>query len=227
MKYLKVFLVGLFFVGDVYAEDGSGQGQFELPRLPYELNALEPYISAKTLEFHYSKHHQGYLDNLNRLVNEKKELAGQSLEDIIRMSSTAPGLQEVFNNAAQTWNHTFYWKSMKANGGGQPTGKLLERINKDFGSFDQFKKKFIEVGAKVFGSGWVWLVEDAGSLKVVPTKDGDLPMIKGQKALLTCDVWEHAYYLDYQNRRKDYVEVFLDHLVNWEFAAENFEAKKE
>lgn len=191
-----------------------------LPALPYTLHDLEPYISAKTLEFHHGKHHQGYVDKVNALI-EEKGLKGKSLEELIQMSSKDPQLLTLFNNAAQTWNHTFYWQSMKKGGGGQPTGDLLDRIKKDFSSFESFREKFIEEGSKLFGSGWVWLVLDGDHLKIIATKDADLPLVHGQKALMTCDIWEHAYYLDYQNQRKSYVEVFLDHLVNWDFVSQN------
>ncbi len=194
---------------------------FTLPLLPYEKNALAPYISARTLFYHYQKHHQGYVDTLNKLVKEKG-LTASSLEEIIKMSSKDPELKTVFNNAAQDWNHTFYWSSMMPKGGGQPTGPIFDLIINTFGTYEDFKKQFVEAGTKLFGSGWVWLVVDKdNTLKIVPTKDADLPMIHDQKALLTCDVWEHAYYLDYQNLRKDYVEVFLDYLVNWNFANQN------
>jgi superoxide dismutase, Fe-Mn family len=210
----------------VIALNGIGLGQessheYTLPPLPYKENALEPYISEKTLTFHYGKHHKGYVETTNKLSKEKG-LVGFSLEDLIKKSAEDQALKPLFNAAAQDWNHTFYWSSMKAGGGGQPTGQLLDKIMKTFGSFDNFKKQFIETGTKLFGSGWVWLIQDTdGALKILGTKDADLPLIHGQKALLVCDIWEHAYYLDYQNRRKDYVEVFLDHLVNWPFAEEN------
>jgi len=218
MKITRFMMIGLLTTGIGFT---GQQSSHQLPPLPYEKNALEPYVTSKTLDFHYGKHHQGYLTNLNKLIETNKSLQGKTLEEVIMLSSKNDSLKSVFNNAAQTWNHTFYWKSMKHNGGGQPTGELLNRINRDFGSYEAFKKKFIDESVKVFGSGWVWLIEAEGKLQVVTTKDGDLPMIQGQKALITCDVWEHAYYLDYQNRRKDYVEVFLDHLVNWDFALSN------
>ncbi|WP_084675955.1 superoxide dismutase [Candidatus Odyssella acanthamoebae] len=220
MKYFRPILSALVLVNWVNAADNPSGKKFVLPPLPYERPALAPYISAKTLELHYSKHHQGYVDKLNNLIIEKK-LTDKTLEEIIVLSAKDPQLTAVFNNAAQTWNHTFYWRSMQAMGGGKPTGKLLDKINKNFGDFREFRKQFIEAGTKVFGSGWVWLVEDGAELKIVATSNADLPLIKGQKALLVCDVWEHAYYLDYQNRRKEYVEVFLDHLVNWNFALNN------
>ena len=224
-KTLKLILVLCLITGgnQVEASLASSPGmRFSLPPLPYEKNALEPYLSQKTLEFHYNKHHQGYVDKLNELLVEKKLKVG-SLEDIIMLTAKDPSLTTVFNNAAQTWNHTFYWQSMKENGGGEPKGRLLEKINKQFGSYEDFKKKFIEAGSKLFGSGWVWLVQEGDMLKIVASSNADLPLIHEQKAILACDVWEHAYYLDYQNRRKDYVEIFLDHLVNWDFATQNLE----
>lgn len=222
MKKLISHLLFFYFVClSCIASAQTAASQFPLPPLPYEKNALEPYISEKTLSFHYGKHHQGYVDTLNKLIKEKG-LTASSLEEIIKMSSKDPALKTVFNNAAQDWNHTFYWSSMMPNGGGQPHGPILDLIVKTFGSYDAFKKQFMEAGTKLFGSGWVWLVMDKDhSLKIVPTGNADLPLIHDQKALLTCDVWEHAYYLDYQNRRKDYVEVFLDHLANWDFANKN------
>lgn len=194
--------------------------KIERPLLPYSLEALAPYITENTLDFHYNKHHQGYVDTLNKLIAEKK-IEASSLEEIILKSANDKSLTAVFNNAAQTWNHTFYWKSMKKQGGGQPSRVLLEKITHDFGSYAQFREAFIKAGTKVFGSGWVWLILDGDTLKIISTTNADLPLTQGKKALITCDVWEHAYYLDYQNRRKNYVEVFLDHLVNWDFAIEN------
>ncbi|GAO98256.1 superoxide dismutase [Caedimonas varicaedens] len=193
---------------------------FTLPPLPYEKNALEPHISSRTLDFHHGKHHQAYVDNLNKLI-ANTELENKPLEEIIRLSAQDTAKAGIFNNAAQVWNHTFYWHSLKKAGGGLPQGVLLKRIAQDFGDYDKFKEAFKQAGATQFGSGWAWLVEEKGTLKIVKTGNADLPMIHGQKALLTCDVWEHAYYLDYQNRRPDYLEVFLNHLVNWDFAAKN------
>ena len=188
---------------------------FELPALPYEKNALEPHISAETLDFHHGKHHATYVAKLNGLV-EGTELAEKSLEEIIKSSDGG-----VFNNAAQIWNHTFYWHSMKPNGGGKPTGAIAAKIDEDFGSYDAFVEAFKAAGATQFGSGWAWLVLDNGKLKVEKTGNAELPMTKGQTALLTMDVWEHAYYLDFQNRRPDYIATFLNELVNWDFANEN------
>jgi len=193
---------------------------FKLPPLPFAENALEPYISARTIGFHYGKHHQAYTDNINKLV-QNTEFAKLSLEDIIKVTASDSSKASIFNNAAQAWNHTFYWKSMKANGGGSPGKKLADRITASFGSFDNFKKEFMEAAASLFGSGWVWLVADGNTLKIVKTGNADNPLSKGQIPLLTIDVWEHAYYLDYQNRRKDYIATFIDHLINWDFAEEN------
>jgi superoxide dismutase, Fe-Mn family len=196
----------------------GGPAAFQLPPLPYAQDALEPYISANTMGFHYGKHHQAYVDNLNKLTAGKPS-AKEPLEQIIHETAGSAEQAAVFNNAAQVWNHTFFWKSMKPGGGGQPSGHLKERLDKDFGSFEQFRKAFIDAGVAQFGSGWVWLVEDGGQLKVVKTSNADTPMAHGQTPLLTCDVWEHAYYLDYQNRRKDFLEAFVDHLANWDSAA--------
>jgi superoxide dismutase, Fe-Mn family len=193
---------------------------FSLPPLPYAPTALEPHLSAKTFSFHYEKHHQAYVTNLNNLIKDTP-LASQSLEDIIMASAKDATKAGIFNNAAQVWNHTFYWNSMKPNGGGKPTGKLAEKIDADFGSFDAFKDAFKQAATTQFGSGWAWLVLEDGKLKITKTGNADLPMAHGQKALLTIDVWEHAYYIDYQNRRPDYVGVFLEHLVNWDFVAAN------
>jgi Fe-Mn family superoxide dismutase len=190
---------------------------FTLPNLPYAKDALAPHISAETLEYHHGKHHAAYVTNLNKLLEGKPE-ASKSLEEVIMGSDVGTG---VFNNAAQVWNHTFYWSSMKPNGGGQPTGDLLAAINRDFGSFDKFKEEFANAGATQFGSGWAWLVLQNGKLAVTKTPNADLPMKHGQKALLTMDVWEHAYYIDYRNARPKYIETFLNSLANWDFALEN------
>jgi Fe-Mn family superoxide dismutase len=189
---------------------------FTLPSLPYDKSALAPHISAETLEFHYGKHHQAYVTNLNKLLEGKPE-ASKSLEEVILASDGG-----VFNNAAQVWNHTFYWSSMKPHGGGQPTGDLADAIKRDFGSFENFSKQFAEAGATQFGSGWAWLVLGADKkLAVTKTPNADLPMKHGQKALLTMDVWEHAYYIDYRNARPKYIETFLGSLANWDFALAN------
>ncbi|MBL8311966.1 MAG: superoxide dismutase [Burkholderiales bacterium] len=196
---------------------------FSLPPLPYADNALEPLISANTISFHYGKHHKAYVDNLNKLV-EGKDLAQLSLEDIIKKSAGNADLVGVFNNAAQIWNHTFYWNSLKPNGGGKPTGAIAAAIDKDLGGYDKFKADFANAALTQFGSGWAWLVSDAGTLKIVKTGNAEVPFTKGQKPLLTIDVWEHAYYLDYQNLRAKYAETLIDKLLNWDFANANFAA---
>ena len=188
---------------------------FELPPLPYDKNALAPHLTAETLEYHHGKHHNAYVVNLNKLLDGKPE-ASKTLEEIILSSDGG-----VFNNAAQIWNHTFYWHCMKPGGGGLPTGDLAAAIERDFGSFDKFKEEFAAAATTQFGSGWAWLVLDGGKLKVTKTGNADLPMKHGQKALLTIDVWEHAYYIDFRNLRPKYIETFLTHLVNWDFVAQN------
>ena len=195
----------------------------QLPTLPYSLDALEPHISRNTLEFHYGKHHAAYVTNLNNLVSGT-DLESHSLDDTILAVAGDASKAGVFNNAAQVWNHTFYWQGMKPGGGGAPSGELAAKIDADFGSFDAFKEQFKTAGATQFGSGWAWLVLDNGTLKITKTGNADLPLAHGQIALLTMDVWEHAYYLDYQNRRPDYISTFLDKLVNWEFVAANLAA---
>jgi Fe-Mn family superoxide dismutase len=187
-----------------------------LPSLSYEMNALEPHISKETLEFHYGKHHQTYVTNLNNLIKDT-EFAEMSLEDIINKSSGG-----IFNNAAQIWNHSFYWNCLSPNGGGEPTGALADAINSKFGSFEKFKEEFSKTAITTFGSGWGWLVKEAdGSIALASTSNAATPMTSGQTALLTCDVWEHAYYIDYRNARPKYLEAFWN-LVNWNFVAKNF-----
>ncbi|RMH67666.1 MAG: superoxide dismutase [Actinomyces sp.] len=188
----------------------------ELPPLPWADDALEPHISARTISFHYGKHHAAYVNNLNKAI-DGTDLAGKPLEEIITSSSGG-----VFNNAAQVWNHTFYWNSMSPGGGGQPSGDIAAAIDAAFGSYDAFRDQFATAAATQFGSGWAWLVKNAdGGLEIMQTANADLPLAHGKTALLTIDVWEHAYYLDYQNLRPKYIETYLDHLVNWEFAAAN------
>jgi Fe-Mn family superoxide dismutase len=194
----------------------AAEGPFTLPPLPFERKALEPYLSAETFDFHHGKHHAAYVAALNKLVAGKPE-AKMPLEEVV---TKAEG--PLFNNAAQHWNHSFYWNCLKPNGGGQPTGALLAAIEKDFGSYAKFREEFSNAAVTQFGSGWAWLVLEEGKLKVVKTGNADLPMKHGQVALLTADVWEHAYYIDYRNLRAKYVEAFLDHLVNWDFAAANY-----
>ena len=191
-----------------------------LPPLPYAENALEPIITAKTMSFHYGKHHKGYVDNLNKLI-AGTEYAVLSLEKIITSTAGQPERTAIFNNAAQNWNHTFYWNSLRPNGGGEPPAALKRKIEASFGSVDACKKELASAAVSQFGSGWAWLVLDGKNLKVVKTANADVPMTLGLKPLLAIDVWEHAYYLDYQNRRADYVNAVLDKLINWEFALKN------
>jgi Fe-Mn family superoxide dismutase len=192
---------------------------FELPSLPWADTALEPFISAKTISFHYGKHHKAYVDNLNKLI-AGTDLESKSLEEIIQATASDASKTGVFNNAAQVWNHTFFWHCMKP-GGGKPSGKIAERIEEAFGSYEKFAEQFKAAAVGRFGSGWAWLIDDGGTLKIISTPNADNPLAHGQKALLTVDVWEHAYYLDFQNRRPDFVQAFLDHLVNWNFVTKN------
>ena len=192
-----------------------------LPALPYAPTALEPHLSARTFEFHHGKHHKAYVDTLNTLTPGTK-WENASLEEIIKGTAGDDSQAKIFNNAAQIWNHTFFWSSMKPRGGGAPTGALAQKIDAAFGSLDAFKAKFKDAALTQFGSGWAWLVlTKDGKLDIVKTANAATPMTQGHTPLLTCDVWEHAYYIDYQNRRGDMVQAFLDHLVNWDFAAAN------
>jgi Fe-Mn family superoxide dismutase len=185
----------------------------ELPALPYEIDALAPHISQETLEFHYGKHHQSYVTNLNGMISDT-DLAEAPLEAIIAAADGA-----MFNNAAQIWNHTFYWKSMNPGGGGAPTGAVGEAINSAFGSYDAFRDEFTTAAKTQFGSGWVWLADDGSGLSIMKTSNADLPLAHSVKALLTIDVWEHAYYIDYRNARPSYIDTFMDNLVNWDHVA--------
>jgi len=193
---------------------------FTLPDLPYPKDALEPHITAHTLDFHHGKHHNAYVTNLNNLV-KGTDFENQDLESIIKKTSGDASKTGMFNNAAQIWNHTFYWHSMKKKGGGQPSGDIAKMINDSFKGFDKFKEEFKNAAATQFGSGWAWLVLEGGALKVIKTSNADTPIAHGQKPLLTIDVWEHAYYLDFQNRRPDYIAAFIDNLLNWDFALQN------
>lgn len=193
---------------------------FTLPDLPYAADALAPHVSAETFSFHHGKHHNAYITKLNDGI-KGSDLEGKTLEEIITATAGDASKKGIFNNAAQTWNHTFFWHSMSPKGGGKPSGKVAEMINASFGSYDEFAQKFTDAAATQFGSGWAWLVESNGKLEVMATANADLPLVHGKKALLTIDVWEHAYYLDYQNRRPDFVSAYLEHLVNWEFANKN------
>ena len=199
--------------------------KFALPDLPYEKNALDPVITANTLDFHHGRHHRTYVDNLNKLV-DGTNLSDDSLEDIIIKTHDDSSKVGIFNNAAQVWNHTFYWHSMQKEGGGKPYGPLMQKIQEDFGSFENFISDFKNAGASQFGSGWAWLVLDKenNKLEVVKTANAMCPLVDKKIPLITMDVWEHAYYLDYQNRRPDYIASFLDKLANWQFAQDNFES---
>ncbi|WP_243361930.1 superoxide dismutase [Fundidesulfovibrio terrae] len=198
----------------------QGAPVFPIPVLPFPEDALEPVISAKTISFHYGKHTKTYYDNMNKML-EGKPSAGMTLEKVFLDASKDAAAVGLFNNAAQAWNHTFYFAGLKKGGGGAPSGKLGDAIKAAFGGFEEFKKAFIDAAVTQFGSGWAWLVEDAGTLKVVKTPNAMNPMVNNQKPILTVDVWEHAYYLDYQNRRADYVKDVLEKLVNWDVAAKN------
>ena len=192
----------------------------ELPQLPYAQDALAPVISPETLSFHYGKHHKAYVDNLLKLV-AGTDLAEQPLEAVIKAVAGKPDKAGIFNNAAQVWNHTFFWKSLRPNGGGAPTGQVAKAIEAAFGSHENFRKEFANAAMTQFGSGWAWLVADKGQLSIVKTPNADTPLTTGQTALLTIDVWEHAYYLDYQNRRADFVAAVIDKLLDWDFANAN------
>ncbi len=199
----------------------TGARMIELPPLPYGESDLAPHISQETISFHYGKHHKAYVDNTNRMV-AGSELAAASLEDIVKATAGKPDKKGLFNNSAQVWNHTFYWKSLSPKGGGQPTGKLLSMVQSDFGDFAKLKDELAKAAATHFGSGWAWLVLEAGKLRVEQTPNAETPLTNpAKKPLLTIDVWEHAYYIDYRNRRPDYVTAVLDKLINWEFAAQN------
>jgi superoxide dismutase, Fe-Mn family len=199
---------------------GANHMAFELPSLPYADTALEPYYSAKTFSFHHGKHHKAYVDNLNKLL-PGSPFENSSLEEIILAVAGDATKAGFFNNAAQVWNHTFFWQCMKPGGGGAPTGALAAKIDAAFGSYEKFAEQFKAAAVGRFGSGWAWLVLDGGELKIMSTPNAETPMTGGKQALLTVDVWEHAYYLDFQNRRPDFVQTFLDHLVNWDFVAAN------
>src|SRR5690606_26495794 len=189
---------------------------FELPELPWAKNALAPHISEETIDYHYGKHHAAYVKNLNGFVESDSSLQGKSLEEIVKSSSGG-----VFNNAAQVWNHTFYWHSMKPGGGGKPTGAIADAIQESFGGYDEFRKQFAQAAATQFGSGWAWLVLDGKKLEIVKTSNAETPLTTSKKPLITIDVWEHAYYIDFRNARPTYIDTFLDHLVSWDFANAN------
>ncbi|GAX34976.1 superoxide dismutase [Nodularia sp. NIES-3585] len=195
---------------------------FKQPPLPFDFNALEAYgMKGETFEYHYGKHHAAYVTNLNKLT-DGTELADKSLEEVIQIAFKDSSKTGIFNNGAQVWNHSFFWNCLKPAGGGAPTGDLAAKINQDFGSFDKFKEEFSNAAATQFGSGWAWLIDDGGTLKVMKTPNAENPLAHGKKALLTLDVWEHAYYIDHRNARPAFIKNFLEQLVNWDFAAENY-----
>ena len=197
---------------------------FFLPSLEYNIKDLEPYVSSKTVSVHYEKHHKGYVINLNKLIDNNSYFVNSSLEKVIMDSYEKKEYVSLFNNAAQVWNHNFYWKSMSSSGGNQSTSKLLvNKIINDFGSFSNFKDNFVKIAMSQFGSGWVWLVLNNDKLEVISTSNANNPLVTKHNPLLVCDVWEHAYYIDYNNRRLDYVNSFLNYLSNWEFAEKNFQ----
>jgi len=191
-----------------------------LPGLPYEKDALEPHINSRTLDFHHGKHHNAYVTNLNKLI-EGTDLASETIEDIINKTVNDDDKAGIFNNAAQVWNHTFYWKSMKPNGGGLPTGNIANKIDADFGGYANFIEQLKNAGLTQFGSGWAWLVMKNSKLEMMKTSNADTPIAHGVKPLLTVDVWEHAYYLDYQNKRGDYLDAFIKNLINWDSVNSN------
>ena len=191
---------------------------FELPSLPYANDALAPYMSSETLDFHHGKHHQTYVTNLNNLVKDT-DMQDSSLEEIVVNSSKDPSMAGIFNNAGQHWNHILFWQCMKPNGGGSIPSELESRITSDLGGIDQFKEAFIQAGITQFGSGWAWLAIDNGKLVVTKSPNASNPLVDGMKPILGCDVWEHSYYIDYRNKRPDYLKAFLDSMVNWEFVA--------
>ncbi len=215
---ITIGIYGLSF--SLVGQDAGKNIKVELPSLPYEENALEPAISAKTVSFHYGKHHKGYVDNLNKLT-AGTEFEKMPLEKIVMETFGKPDKVAIFNNAAQVWNHNFYWNSLKPKGGGQPSGKIKEMIDKSFGSYDAFKKELANAAITQFGSGWAWLVQDGEKLKVIKTGNADCPITSNMTPLLVIDVWEHAYYLDFQNRRADHVNTIIDSLLNWDFASSN------
>ena len=197
--------------------DAKNTGPFSLPPLPWDEAALDPVISARTMQFHYGKHHKAYVDNLNELV-EGTRFAELSLEEVVIQSARDEASKKIFNNAAQAWNHTFFWNALKPGGGGKPKGDIAGRIDTDFGGHEAFKKKFSEAAVDQFGSGWAWLVEQGGKLAIVAMPNAGTPITEGATPLLALDVWEHAYYLDYQNKRPDYADAVIDKLLNWDFA---------
>jgi Fe-Mn family superoxide dismutase len=221
-QFLQRSLAGAAVValGSPFMVGRAAAASHVLPRLPYADNALDPVISANTIGFHYGRHHQAYVDNLNRLITGTA-MADASLEEVVKATAGRPEMAAIFNNAAQVWNHTFYWNSLRPKGGGRPGGSLARMIDSGFGSYDELRKQLVAAALGQFGSGWAWLAVQGDTLKVVKTPNAETPLTVGMMPLLTIDVWEHAYYLDYQYRRADYVNGVLDKLVNWSFAEEN------
>ena len=204
-----------------YSKEANQQGAiFALPPLPYSKDAFTPHFTAETFDYHYSKHHQAYVTNLNNLLEKDHNYASQDLETII-LNSAASNNTGIFNNAAQVWNHSFFWHSIKPDGGGKPEGEILAQIEKDFSSYDEFAKNFKEAAVTQFGSGWAWLVYCEDRLQIVKTANAETPITRKMQPLLACDVWEHAYYIDYRNKRPDYVSIYIDYMINWDFALEN------
>ncbi|WP_342269968.1 superoxide dismutase [Rickettsia endosymbiont of Orchestes rusci] len=193
---------------------------FVLPDLPYDKDSFKPHFTAETFDYHHGKHHQTYVTNLNNLLKDDTELQKMDLEELIAHSSSNSSYA-IFNNAAQIWNHSFFWHSIKPKGGGNPTGKILELINKDFGSFENFREQFKTAAIGQFGSGWAWLIYHDNKLQIIKTANAETPIVNGMKPIIACDVWEHAYYIDYRNKRPDYVDIFIKHMINWEFAERN------
>lgn len=202
-------------------EANQSKYPFILPELPYGKDDFKPHFSSETFDYHHGKHHQTYVTNLNKLLETNKELATKNLEEIIKLSFGNSILTGIFNNAAQIWNHTFFWHSIKPSGGGVPSGKILDLINKDFGNFESFAAEFKQAAITQFGSGWAWLVFHDGKLQIIKTSNAETPIAKGIKPLLACDVWEHAYYIDYRNNRANYLDIYINHMINWEFAENN------
>jgi len=220
---IKAGVLAMFPTVWAGCQGGAGSSPIQLPALPYDQDALAPHISARTIGFHYGKHHQGYVTKVNKLI-KNTPLAGIPLDELVQKTVGKDDATAVFNNAAQVFNHNFYWNSIKPGGGGRPDGKLSDKIDAAFGGYDDFRKAFIDAATGRFGSGWAWLVLKDETLAVIATGNADTPIAHGIKPILVVDVWEHAYYLDYQNQRKAYVEAFLDHLANWEFAEQNLSA---
>jgi Fe-Mn family superoxide dismutase len=221
-RFLKTTVIGSALAAGALAGfpfAARGAAPYSLSPLPYPEDGLEPHISSKTVSFHYGKHHRGYVDKTNQLV-QGTDMEGLPLEELIKKSAAGRN-QPLFNNAAQIWNHDFYWRGMKPKGGGSPPASLEKALNRSFGSLESFKQRFSGAAETQFGSGYAWLVLKGGSLDVLGTSNADTPLAHGMRPLLTIDIWEHAYYLDYQNRRKEYIQAFLEHLVDWDFVSQN------